>query len=460
MEPGITLDDLNRALETCGLMVGPKPSTHVSCTIGGMVGNNSCGSTAQAFGKMADSVRRLEVLTYDGLRMWVGRTGEEELGALIKGGGRRGELYGGLRDLRDRYLAQIRTRFPRIPRRISGYNLDSLLPEHGFHLAQALVGSESTLVTVLHAEIDLVPRPRADTLVMLGYPDVMAAADAVPEIAEQRPLALEGFDDRLVELERTNSIAAEAIERLPDGRGWLMVQFAGDSQQEADDQVRELVDRLSRNGSGPTSSIVDDLAEGQIWRAREAGLGATAYPPIGRETHEGWEDSAVAPDRLGDYLRDFKSLLRRYGYGDASLYGHFGHGCVHTRIPFDLRTARGISVYREFAQDSVQLVSSYGGSLSGEHGYGQSRGELLPVMFGQEIVTAFEECKALFDPDNRMNPGKVVHPRRLDQDLRQGADYRPWEPATHFAYADDAHRFSHPAGRCVGIGTAAAPKAA
>ncbi|OBA46843.1 dimethylmenaquinone methyltransferase [Nocardia sp. 852002-20019_SCH5090214] len=447
VEPGIALDPLNQQLKSSGLMVGPKPSTHVSCTIGGMIGNNSCGATAQAYGKMVDSVRRLEILTYDGLRAWVGA--EDPIpGANPEAD----ELVRRLREIRDRYADDIRAAYPDIPRRVSGYNLDALLPERGFDIAKFLVGSESTLVTVLRAEIELVRVPAAKAMVVLGFPDVYHAADAVFRILPHDPAALEGLDHRLVQLEHSQHLAAKAISQLPDGKAWLMVQFDGDDQKQADARAKKMIADLER-ATGASSTILDDPdREAEVWAAREAGLGATAYPPDGPETHEGWEDAAVPPERLGDYLRDFDALLEEFDYESSSLYGHFGHGCVHTRIPFDLRTADGIAHYRRFVERAARLVSSYGGSLSGEHGDGQSRAELLPIMFGDKVVRAFGEVKALFDPRNRMNPGKIVQPHRLDSDLRQGSDYRPWEPVTHFAFPDDDHRFSEAAGRCVGVG--------
>ncbi|MFC9553988.1 FAD-binding and (Fe-S)-binding domain-containing protein [Rhodococcus sp. NPDC056960] len=451
VQPGIALDRLNDHLAKWGWMVGPKPSTHVSCTIGGMIGNNSCGSTAQAYGKMADSVRRLEILTYDGHRMWVGPTTAEELDRNINAGGRAAEIYRGLRQLRESYADDVRAQYPEIPRRVSGYNLDQLLPENNFHVARLLVGSESTLVTVLRAELSLVRVPAANSLVLLGFDNICAAADAVPKVLDHTPAALEGIDHRLVQLEHSQHLAAAALRELPDGTAWLMVQFTGDSKDDADRKAQDMVDDL--HPVTPHAKILDDPDhEKQVWAAREAGLGATAYPPNEPETHEGWEDAAVPPDRLGDYLGDFRALLDRYGYGTASLYGHFGHGCVHTRIPFDLRTAEGIAKYRSFATESAHLVVDYGGSLSGEHGDGQSRAELLPIMFGDRLVTAFETLKSVFDPHNRMNPGKIVHPHRLDENLRQGVHYLPLEPATHFAYPDDQHRFSRAAARCVGVG--------
>jgi len=453
VEPGIKLDVLNEQLAEHGLMYGPKPATHLSCTIGGMVGNNSCGSTAQAYGKVVDNVRRLEVLTYDGERMWVGATSSEEYASILAAGGRRAEIYRGMRDLRDRYLSQIRTRYPKIPRRVSGYNLDSLLPEAGFHVARALVGSESTLITVLRAELDLVPLPGAKALVALGYPSAVAAASAVPRILSHHPHRLEGMDDTLVDLERRKHLHAQALHELPRGAGWLLVEFTGDDQTQADARAGKLLDDLSRTEHDASVRFLDAAAsERELWEVREGALGATAQLSDGRRAWDGWEDSAVAPEDLADYLTNLQRLYAEFGYNGASIYGHFGQGCVHTRIPFDLQTAPGIAAMRRFVEAAADLVASYGGSFSGEHGDGQARGELLPKMFGAEIVRAFQEFKAIWDPDERMNPGKVVRPYRLDENLRLGVDYRPPPLETAFGYPDDQHDFAQAALRCVGVG--------
>ncbi len=464
VEPGACLDDLNDELSVHDLMVGPRPSTHDTCTIGGMIGNNSCGASAQAYGKMVDSVIRLEVLTYDGVRMWVGETSDEEYEEILAGGGRRAEIYRALRELRDENMALIRTRYPDIPRRVSGYNLDSLLPEKGFNLAQALVGSESTLVTVLHAEIRLFPATGYQTLVVLGYPDIFRAGAAVSKVVEYDPLALEGLDETMIDIARAENIAGkDALRDLPEGSGWLMVRFGGDDRKQADARAERMVKGLKGTVHDPHVVFMDDPAEeDRLWKIREAGLGATAYPPGHPETHEGWEDAAVPPDRLGDYLRDFRGLLDEFDYGQASLYGHFGQGCVHTRIAFDLEDPEGVGNYRRFAERAARLVASYGGSLSGEHGDGQSRAELLPIMFGDEVVRLFGRCKKIFDPGNRMNPGKVAAPdghrvHRLDENLDHVA-YNPKEPKTYFSYPNDHHRFTHAASRCVGIGKCRASK--
>jgi FAD/FMN-containing dehydrogenase/Fe-S oxidoreductase len=452
VEPGIVLDTLRHAAERHHLTYGPDPATHDRCTLGGMIGNNSCGVHALMAGKTVDNVEALEVLTYDGLRLTVGPTSEEELGAIVGQGGRRGEIYAGLRSLRDRFGDLIRRRYPDIPRRVSGYNLDQLLPENGFHVARALVGSEGTCVTVLEATVRLVPSPPFRTLSVLGYPDVYAAADQVPEILEWRPIGLEGLDDRLIGAMRSKGLHPASVALLPPGGGWLLVEFGGASQAESDARARGMAAALASRPGAPAVRVMESPRQARkIWEVREAGLGATAFVPGKPDTWEGWEDAAVPPARLGAYLRDFRRLLDGYGYGGA-LYGHFGQGCIHTRTDFDLTTRRGIDDYLAFIDQAADLVVSYGGSLSGEHGDGQSRAALLPKMFGPELVGAFEEFKALWDPEWKMNPGKLVRAYRPDENLRLGAGYRPWEPPTHLAFPEDRDSFARSALRCVGFG--------
>ncbi|MFF8594783.1 FAD-binding and (Fe-S)-binding domain-containing protein [Streptomyces sp. NPDC015220] len=454
VEPGIVLDELNDRLSDHKLQFGPKPSTHSHCALGGMIGNNSCGASAQAYGKTVDNVRRLEILTYDGLRTWVGPTSEAERARIAAEGGRKAEIYAGLDRIAGEYLADIRRGYPKIPRRVSGYNLDSLLPENGFDVARALVGSEGTLVTVLRAELELVPVPAHQSILVLGYDDICRAGDDVSRLLEHcDPSQLEALDGRMAQLMREEGAYLDSLAVLPEGDSWLLVQFSGDSQDEVDEQANALLRALGRGEEDPGVAFSDNPErEQKMLRAREAGLGVTARPPDDRETWEGWEDSAVPPERLGDYLRDLRKLFEEFDYDHPSLYGHFGQGCVHTRIPFGLKTAEGVADFRRFLERAADLVASYGGSLSGEHGDGQSRGELLVRMFGPRLVTAFGEMKALFDPDNRMNPGKVVDPNPVDGQLRLGADWRPATPETHFGYPEDDHSFTRAVMRCVGIG--------
>ena len=451
VQPGVILDHLRNAAEQHHLTFGPDPATHDRCTLGGMIGNNSCGVHSVMAGKTDDNIEELEILTHDGLRMKVGATSEPELNRTIREGGRRAEIYSGLKAIRDKYADLIRQRYPNIPRRVSGYNLNFLLPENGFQVARALVGSEGTCVTVLEATCRLVESPPQRVLLVIGYSDIYQCADRVPEVMAHKPIGLEGVDDLLAEYTRRKGINPEGLALLPPGGGWLLAEFGGETAAEAELQARGLMEALS-GASAPSMRLFTDKRQAKkVWEVRESSLGAISHVPGEPLSWEGWEDAAVQPEKLGQYLRDFRQLMNSYGYRGV-LYGHFGHACVHTRISFDLQTAEGIRLYRKFVEEAADMVVSYGGSLSGEHGDGQSRAELLPKMFGPELVQAFREFKAVWDPDWKMNPGKVVEPYRLDEDLRLGADYRPWEPATHFKFADDHGSVAHATLRCVGVG--------
>jgi len=458
VEPGCVLDELRRTATRVGLTFGPDPATHAHNTLGGMIGNDSCGvhsmmAALEGDGpRTSDNVEELEIATSDGVRMRVGKTSEEALAEIIRGGGRRGEIYGRLRRLRDRYAGEIRARFPDIPRRVSGFNLPQLLPENGFHVARALVGSEGTCVTVLEATLNLIPEPVARCLVVLGFPDVYSAADQVPSILPRSPIGLEGFDDRLVSDMRATGLHPAGVALLPEGNGWLLVEFGGATAAEAEAKALALAESVAMREAITGKRVVTDPREArEIWRVRESGLGATAHVPGKPATWEGWEDSAVPPAKLGDYLRGLRRLLDAYGYvGD--LYGHFGQGCVHTRIDFDLRTEGGIGKFRRFVGDAASLVVSFGGSLSGEHGDGQSRAELLPMMFGTGLVEAFREFKSIWDPEGMMNPGKVVDARAITDDLRLAGGLPEPDAAPLFRFPRDGGSFSSAVLRCVGVG--------
>jgi FAD/FMN-containing dehydrogenase/Fe-S oxidoreductase len=456
--PGCTLDELNHAATAQHrLTFGPDPSTHAQCTLGGMIGNNACGVHSVLAGKerarTSDNVAEMNVVTYDGTRMRVGPTSDLELDEIIRTGGRRGEIYGRMRDLRDRYSGLIRERFPTIPRRVSGYNLDDLLPERGFNVARVLAGSEGTLAAILDATVELVEWPRTTVLLALGYSDVFRAADDVPAILEHAPMGLEGMDDRIVGAVREKRLYPGFENLLPEGGGWLLVEFGGDAPGEAEHLAELCVRDLDGSASSPAMVLHrDPAAQAVLWRVRESGLGATSYSSRYGEAWPGWEDSAVAPPDLGRYLRDLRRLFDRYGYS-AALYGHFGQGCIHSRINFDFRTAEGIDRYRRFVYEAAHLVTRYGGSISGEHGDGQARGELLPIMFGEELMHAFRELKTIWDPQWKMNPGKVIDPYRNDEHLRLHPDsYRPRAVDTQFALSEDGGAFFHAAQRCVGVG--------
>jgi FAD/FMN-containing dehydrogenase/Fe-S oxidoreductase len=453
VQPGVVLDWLRDAAEEHDLTFGPDPATHTRCTLGGMIGNNSCGTHSILAGVTADNILALDVLLYDGTRLTLpSELGEEQIRAVIARGGREGEIYSRLRDLRDRYAELIRERFPQIPRRISGYNLDRLLPERGFNLAAAMVGTEATCALTLEATCKLIDSPQHRSLVLLGYEDSPTAADQVPEIMRFEPIALETFDQKLVDNELSKGFPQHP-ELLPEGRAWLLVEFGADSKQDADERAERFLAGV-RKSKGPHVGLklYEDAGEiAAVWKIREGGVGHSKVP----NEHPGWpswEDAAVAPERIGDYLRDLQALCERHGRQIAAFFGHVGHGCVHTRIDWDFLTPAGIANYRRFMEDAGDLIAAYGGSLSGEHGDGQARAELLPKMFGEELVGAFREFKAIWDPDGMMNPGKVVDPYPLDTNLRMDPSYEAPVPQTHFRFPQDRGSFVEAAQRCFGVG--------
>ncbi|WP_415952275.1 FAD-binding and (Fe-S)-binding domain-containing protein [Streptomyces sp. KLOTTS4A1] len=423
VQPGVVLDRLRSAAGRHGLTFGPDPSTHSRCTLGGMIGNNSCGSHSVAWGTTADNVRELRVLSYggDSFRLGQGWDGAPQ----------------GLRPLVDGRLALLRTGFPELPRRISGYALDALLPEHGVDHARAFCGSEGTLGVLTEATVKLVEAPKARALVVLGYADESAAAEAAPGILPHGPLTVEGMAADLVRGGR---------QQLPDGAAWLFVETGGGSAAEA----RAHGERIARAAGARDHLIVDDPARQRaLWRIREDASGTATRMPDGSEAWPGWEDCAVPPARLGPYLREFRALLGEHGLRGTP-YGHFGDGCIHVRIDFDLLSGDGIARFRRFSEELAGLVVAHGGSLSGEHGDGQARAELLPKMYGEPLVRLFEQVKGVWDPADGLNPGMLVRPDPLDANLRFAP--LPREPVpVAFGYPHDGGDFSAAVRRCVGV---------
>jgi len=471
VQPGIVLDTLRNAAEKYELTYGPDPATHSRCTLGGMIGNNSCGVHGLMAGKVVDNVESLDVALYDGTRMTVGKTSDAELEKIIRDGGRRGEIYAGLKSIRDRYSDLVRAKFPRIPRRVSGYNLDELLPENGFNVARALVGTEGTCATVLEARLNLTQSPQHRVLTVLAFPDAFAAADAVPAALEHGPIGLEGFDQMLVDFMRRKGLASAQLQKLPPGQNFLLVEMGADSEEEAQEKSRRIAEASQQWPVRPIAHICSPEEAQSVWYVRESALGAVVFVPGEPDRHEGWEDSAVPPEKLGAYLRAIKKLMDEYGYS-TPLYGHYGQGCVHMRVNFDYRSVEGLRSFREFMERATDVVLAFGGSLSGEHGDGQSRAALLPKMFGPELMEAFREFKRLWDPDNRMNPGKLVDAVRVydpienlrDHHLRwrqspttdprqeEGAGNGSLEFETHFVFGKDGGSMERATERCVGVG--------
>jgi FAD/FMN-containing dehydrogenase/Fe-S oxidoreductase len=467
VQPGVVLDDLRRAAEQQGLTFGPDPATHAWCTLGGMIGNNSCGTHALYAGKTVDNVERLRVVAYGGAVYEFGEYDEAAYAEIVKSGAPEAGILGSLREIGRRTADLVEQRFPQIPRRVSGFNLDQISPGRPLHAARLLVGTESTCVLVTEALLQLVEDPAHRRLIVIGYPSVFEAADAVPALLRLIPIGLiglEGIDVTLVRHCLDRNLNATQLPLLPgleaalergEG-GWLLAEVGARDGAEADRRTADFIAGLATDAGNPKFRRYDDAPQQRlVWAIRESGLAATAIRADGTHNLEGWEDAAVAPERLGEYLRRTSDLWKEFGYNGA-WYGHFGQGCVHTRNNFDLKSESGRHAYRAYVERAADLVVSLGGSLSGEHGDGQARGELLERMYGRDLVDAFRQVKAVFDPRGRMNPGKVVDPAPLDANLRFGPDYyrtasdslRP----TYFPLPADSGSLQHAAERCVGVG--------
>nr|WP_232005029.1 FAD-binding and (Fe-S)-binding domain-containing protein [Mycobacterium sp. ACS1612] len=451
VQPGVVLDDLQRVLRPHGLQFGPDPSSHSRATLGGMIGNDACGNHSVRHGRTVDHVVELELVLADGSHVIAGRGGvrparSDDPAALA----RAGALNADLRSLAAENLAPIRTELGRIPRQVSGYQLQHLLPENGFDVARMIVGTEGTCAVVVGATLALVPTAPAALLVAVGYPDVVAAADDVPTVLEFSPAAVEGVDESIVATMRARR-GADSVTGLPDGSAWLFIDLDGADAGEVAARADQLVLRLQRNGKLSDARIVPDAADrASLWRVREDGAGLAARRADGTQTWTGWEDAAVAPTELPGYLRDFRKLLAEHGLTGV-LYGHFGAGCIHVRIDFDLRTPTGIAAMGRFACAAAELVTRYGGTLSGEHGDGRSRSELLAIMYSPQMVDLFGAVKKTFDPVGLLNPGIIVDPEPVTASLAPLPLAETTGSLRGFTYPHDRGGFGDAVERCVGI---------
>lgn len=434
VEPGTVHAVLQKAATPLGLRFGPDPSTHTRCTVGGMIGNNACGSRALAYGRTADNVVGLDVVTMAGEQLSVGAGGRTESPTLD----RLGEVAQGA-------LGTIRTEFGRFGRQVSGYSLEHLLPERGFDVATFLAGTEGTLATMTSATVRLVEDPPHRQILVLGYASMAEAGDDVPALLPFGPTACEGLDSRIVDVFRTHK---GSVPDLPRGQGWLFVEISGDEPG----LVADTVQRASAASSAIASRVVTDPREQAVlWRIREEGAGLATRTLPGKAL-SGWEDAAVPPDKLGTYLREFDALLRENGL-DGVPYGHFGDGCIHVRIDFPLDATGGKELFRSFMFDAAALVASHGGSFSGEHGDGRARSELLPLMYSAEAIDLFARVKGVFDPDDLLNPGVLVRPRPLDADLRGPESSRDrLDGRLGLRLVHDDGDFGKAVHRCTGVG--------
>ncbi|MER5372851.1 FAD-binding and (Fe-S)-binding domain-containing protein [Streptomyces sp. NPDC002553] len=452
VEAGVILDALRSATALHGLTFGPDPSSHSRCTVGGMIGNDACGNRSVRHGRTSGHVEALEIVTADGVRAVADRTGLRAADPDDTDAVRRvARLEADVRRLIDGNLAPIRTELGRVPRQVSGYQLHHLLPEHGFDMARALVGTEGSCAVVTAATVRLVATAQASTLLTLGYDDVVDAAEDVPEILRWNPTAVEGMDEAIVATMRTRR-GPDSVTGLPEGRAWLYVELDGDDQADVDARAADLLAVLGAQGRMTGGRLVQNPAERRsLWRVREDGAGLAARLVDGGESWPGWEDAAVAPENLAGYLRDFRKLLAAHGLTGV-LYGHFGAGCVHVRIDFDLATGPGRAAMRRFLTEGAALVGRHGGSLSGEHGDGRARGELLEVMYSHRMIRTFAAFKGIFDSEGLLNPGVIVAPAPLDDDLALHTPSGVLPAETLFSFPHDEDGFAGAVRRCVGVG--------
>ncbi len=463
VEPGVVLTDLLAAAKPHGLAFGADPSSASRATLGGMIANNACGAHSVAWGTTADNLRSLDVILADATRLTldsgVGRgfgsadgvAVDPAVAAALAGrSGREGELHRALQAFAGRNELLIRRRFGQFTRQISGYALHRLLPENGYNVAGLLAGSEGGLAATLRATVQLVELPKAKVLCVLGFADSITSADCVPVVLRHAPLTMESINNELVDRLPTEVRDAAVHAGLPSGNAWLLVELAGDDEATAASAARAMLEEL--RDSGATASLVTDpKAQAVLWRCRTDAAGLATRRADGAEAWGGWEDAAVPPERLGAYLRGLDELLGRHGLSGAS-YGHFGEGCMHMRIDFDLLSPRGIATYREFVEQAADLVVELGGSVSGEHGDGRARGELLSKMYGADGVALLGELKRIWDPAGVLNPGMIVDPPQLDLAIRHDGPAKDRRLLTIFDYPEDGHDFAQAQRRCVGIG--------
>ncbi|PRX06136.1 UNVERIFIED_ORG: FAD/FMN-containing dehydrogenase [Actinomadura viridilutea] len=448
VEAGIVLDDLQAAVAPHGLVFGPDPSSHNRCTIGGMIGNDACGNHSVRYGRTGEHLLGLDLVLADGTRVVADRDGLHAVDEADRE--RVARLTASLRGVVEANLAAIRLTLGRIPRQISGYQLQHLLPENGFDVVRALAGTEGTCATVVSATVRLRPKPPASLLIALGYDDVVDAAEDVPLILTFSPAAVEGMDEAMVAAMRHRR-GASSVTGLPEGRAWLYVDLDGDDPRQVTADAERLLGELKAAGRMVSGRLITDRSErASLWRVREDGAGLASRLTDGSATWPGWEDAAVAPDRLSGYLRDFRALMAEHRLTGV-LYGHFGAGCVHVRLDFRPDTAEGRAAMRAFLAEAARLVVRHGGTLSGEHGDGRARSELLSVMYDQQMLDAFAAFKHAWDPEGLLNPGILVDPRPLDADLALDTG-RTTATSTVFALREDPGGITAAANRCVGVG--------
>ena len=442
IEPGVVADALRDAALPHGLTYGPDPSTHSRCTVGGMVANNACGSHSVAFGTAAENLEELTLLLADGREV-----------NFFKGGCDDPEIEQRLRELAEANATLIDAELGRFPRQVSGYGLHYLLDKHGFDTAKALAGSEGTTGIITKLKVKLVPVPKVKALAVLAFDTVFDAASAAAKLRMPDVATIEGMGGDLLEALRSKVGQEQAGGNLPGNRkgiaagGWLYCEVGAPSLAQALACAQEVATAVE---TVDYVVVHGEQEMRELWRIREAAAGIVTRLPDGGEAWPNWEDSAVPPENLADYLRDLYALMAKHELRGIP-FGHFGEGCVHVRISFDFGTEEGIAQFESFMNEAAELVSAHGGSLSGEHGDGRARSALLDRMYSQEMRELFEQFKEIFDLENFFNPGVLVKPEAVTEGLRMAPGQRRFELTPVHKLGKDKGSLVNAINRCVGV---------
>ncbi len=458
VEPGVVRSELGAALAPARLIFGPETSTQNRATIGGMIGNNSSGSRSIIYGKTVDNVQDVRAFLAGGDAVTLGPLQAEEVAARARRDGPEGCLYREIPRIVEANRDEVERRFPKIMRRVAGYNLDEFRPGAPFNLAKLVVGSEGTLAVVTEARLRLARRPAATVLAVFQFDDIIPALERTMEILETGPTAVELTDKIVLDMARQTREHSKKLTFIEgDPEAILIVEYAGETQAELLPRLDALEARMRRGGfRGTMLRLVEPVAQANVWAVREAGVGLLLGMKTARKPVAFVEDTAVAPARVAEYTRRFREIVRRHGT-EASFYGHASVGLLHTRPILDLKQARDIEEMRQIAEEVSDLVREFGGAMSGEHGDGLSRGQFLEKLFGPQLVGAFREVKAAFDPEGLMNPGKIVNPPPMTESLRYGPAYRAAAPPTTQDFTRDGG-LANAIELCSGVGACRKPR--
>jgi len=452
VQPGLVRDELNEVLAGYNLHFAPDPATSSRANIGGMIGNNSSGTKSVLYGKTVDHVLELKVLLADGTEMWLKELSKEEIEQKAKENSREGKIYRNFSSLIEHNKGEIEKRFPKVMRRVGGYNLDEFIRTDHWNLARIITGSEGTLATILEAKINLVTLPAYKSVVVVHFSELQEALRSVKTMLDFQPAAIEILDHVVLELSRRNLTTKRHCHFLVgDPAAVLITEFYGDTPEEIRKRPRKMINYLRDNDLGYAYPLFPEREEyDDVWTVRRKGLGLMLGLSGKKKPLPFIEDVAVPVEVLPDYIDEVENICKKHDTG-VSMYAHASVGVIHVRPILDLRQTDDIEKLKHIANETFELVLRYEGSWSGEHGDGLVRSPFNKRFFGSQLYQAFRELKHLFDPENLMNPGKIVDAEPMDRHLRYGAGYQERKVPTEFKYRSE-NSFSESVHMCTGVG--------